>query len=83
MEEKFNRLKELSDKLNKLSVLTDSSMTKLSGQQQVGYELQYDLFMEFLGLYEDTKKEVSSIPNELEKKRFENKLNLLWSENGS
>lgn len=79
MEDKFSRLDELSDKLKKLSVIIDRNMTQLSGMQQVGYELQYDLFMEFIGLYEDTKKEVSFISNDLDRRRLEKQLDALWS----
>jgi hypothetical protein len=35
--------------------------------------------MDFIGLYEDAKKEASSLP-ELERRRVEKKLEALWSQ---
>lgn len=78
MEQTLTRLEALSNKLKRLATI-ESDMSHLLGTQHVGYELQYDVFMDFVGLYEDAKKEASLLP-ELERRRVEKKLEALWGE---
>lgn len=76
LERIFNKLKGLNRQLYTLSMMT------VYPNQEVKYSLEYDLFMEFIGLYKDAKEKINNMPdNSLDKKRWQKKLEELWNEN--
>lgn len=72
----FAQLEKINNKLHRLKQLD------VLPHQDSKYALEYDLFMEFIGLYEDAKNYIQQMPDELlDKKRYEIRLKQLWSDN--
>ncbi len=77
----IQKLKELNDKLNELNV-TLSCPVITEGARVQALALQYDIFMRFIGEYEDTLNYLDSIPltdeNEFSIAKIKKEINKYW-----
>ena len=83
MSESIDKLKKLNDKLNDINVTLSCPVVN-EGVRVQALALQYDLFMEFIGVYEDTLNYLDSIPitdeNEVEILKTKKEINKYWGE---
>jgi hypothetical protein len=72
-----NKLKAISEKLNMIDIsLSCPVVTSQAYRTQVS--LQYDYFMEFIGLYEDTQNYLDEQEQTLDIRRYKKELNQFW-----
>ena len=83
MSESIDKLKQLNDKLNDINVTLSCPIVN-EGVRVQALALQYDLFMEFIGVYEDALNYLDSIPitdeNEFEILKTKKEINKYWGE---
>jgi hypothetical protein len=83
MSESIDKLKQLNDKLNDINVTLSCPVVN-EGVRVQALALQYDLFMEFIGVYEDTLNYLDSIPitdeNEFQILKTKKEINKYWQE---
>ncbi len=83
LSESIVKLKQLNDKLNDINVTLSCPIVN-EGVRVQALALQYDLFMEFIGVYEDTLNYLDSIPitdeNEFEILKTKKEINKYWGE---
>lgn len=75
--ENLQKLKDISDKLKQINVsMACPVVTSYAYQQQLS--LQYDYFLDFIGLYEDTIKHLDEQNQTFETRRYKKELTKFW-----
>lgn len=77
IEQHLNTLTEINAKLNNLTTVL--SCPVVSESLRIKHlELQYEYFMEFIGVYEDVEKCINEMETSLDKARYKKILKTFW-----